>query len=110
MVDLYLEGPDALTPLSDLGVNSFEDFRDGSPPQAKQLVACNPEGYLISFNRPALRATVETVGVDHPVFGTDYAFDEEDTDTIVADFRAVVTDDDDRRRVASETVRTLFDL
>jgi predicted TIM-barrel fold metal-dependent hydrolase len=37
-------------------------------------------------------------------------FDEEDTDTIVADFRAVVTDDDDRRRVASETARTLFDL
>jgi len=65
---------------------------------------------VISFNRPALRAAVETVGVDQLVFGTDYAFDEEDTDTIVADFRAVVTDDDDRRRVASETARTLFDL
>ena len=64
----------------------------------------------MSGTRPALRAAVETVGIDQLVFGTDYAFDEEDTDTIVADFRAVVTDDDDRRRVASETARTLFDL
>lgn len=64
----------------------------------------------MSGTRPALRAAVETVGVDQLISGTDYAFDEEDTDTVVADFRAVVTDDDDRRRVASETARSLFDL
>jgi len=47
MVDLYLEGPDAIELLSDLGVNSFESFRNGSPPKAKQLVACNADGYLL---------------------------------------------------------------
>jgi len=64
----------------------------------------------ISFHRPSLRAAVETVGVDHLVFGTDYAFDEEDTDTIVADLEAVVEDANDRRQIASETARDLFDL
>ena len=47
MVDVYLEGPDIINLLSDIGVNSFENFRNGTPPQAKQLVACNPDGYLI---------------------------------------------------------------
>ena len=42
--DLYIEGPDALALLSDLGINDFESF---DPGQAKQFVACNPEGYLI---------------------------------------------------------------
>ena len=65
---------------------------------------------VISFHRPALQAAVETVGVDHLVFGTDYAFDEEDTDTIVADLEAVVPDETDRRRIAAETARSLFDL
>jgi len=32
---------------SDLAVNSFESFTSGEPPQAKQLVACNPDGYVI---------------------------------------------------------------
>ena len=44
MTDLYIEGPDALRLLSDLGVNSFKDFRHD---QAKQFVACNPDGYVI---------------------------------------------------------------
>jgi glycine cleavage system aminomethyltransferase T len=44
MTDLHLEGPDALRLLSDLGVNSFKTFRVN---QAKQLVACNPDGYVI---------------------------------------------------------------
>jgi len=44
MTDLYLEGPDALLLLSDLGVNSFKNFQAN---QAKQFVACNPEGYVI---------------------------------------------------------------
>src|SRR5262245_11597396 len=44
MTDLYIEGPDALKVLSDLGVNSFKNFKSN---QAKQFVACNQDGYVI---------------------------------------------------------------
>jgi aminocarboxymuconate-semialdehyde decarboxylase len=85
---------------------------DPDTPPAEPITDTLREFYydVISFNQPALRAAVETVGVEHLVFGTDYAFDEEDTDTIVADLEAVVTNEDDRRRVASETSQSLFDL
>mgnify|MGYP003485969090 CR=1 FL=1 len=43
MTDLYVSGPDALTVLSDLGVNSFKSFKVD---QAKQIVVCNPRGYV----------------------------------------------------------------
>ena len=44
MTDLYVEGPDALKLLSDLGVNSFKSFRVN---QAKQFIACNHQGYVV---------------------------------------------------------------
>jgi glycine cleavage system aminomethyltransferase T len=44
MTDLYVKGPDALKMFSDLGVNSFKNFKVG---QAKQFVACNHDGYVI---------------------------------------------------------------
>src|SRR5437773_1789613 len=44
MTDLHVEGPDALQLLSDLGVNSFKNFRVN---KAKQFVACNHDGYVI---------------------------------------------------------------
>jgi len=44
MTDLYVEGPEALKVLSDLAVNSFKNFKAG---QAKQFVACNPDGHVI---------------------------------------------------------------
>src|SRR5688500_19564032 len=44
MTDLFVDGPDALKLLTDLGVNSFKTFKVN---QAKQFVACNPEGYVI---------------------------------------------------------------
>jgi vanillate/3-O-methylgallate O-demethylase len=44
MTDLYVEGPDALRIFSDLGVNSFKNFRVN---QAKQFIACNHEGFVI---------------------------------------------------------------
>jgi vanillate/3-O-methylgallate O-demethylase len=44
MTDLYIEGPDALRLLTDLGVNSFKTFKVD---QAKQFVACNHQGYVI---------------------------------------------------------------
>ena len=44
MADLYVEGPDALALLSQLGVNTFKNFKVN---QAKQFVACNHDGYVI---------------------------------------------------------------
>jgi syringate O-demethylase len=44
MADLAVEGPDALTLLSRLAVNSFEGF---TPDRAKHFVPCNPDGYVI---------------------------------------------------------------
>lgn len=42
------EGHEAIDFFSHLGVNSMEDFRTGDPPQAKQLVMVNPDGYMIA--------------------------------------------------------------
>ena len=44
MTDLYVEGPDGLKLFSDLGVNSFANFKVN---QAKQFVACNHDGFAI---------------------------------------------------------------
>jgi glycine cleavage system aminomethyltransferase T len=44
MTDLYVEGPDALKVFSDLGVNSFKNFKVGL---GKQFIACNDDGYVI---------------------------------------------------------------
>lgn len=47
MVSLYIQGPDALDLIMDLGANNFENFKTGSPPQAKHLILCNHDGYAI---------------------------------------------------------------
>src|SRR5262249_57498404 len=44
MTDMYVEGPDALKLISDLGINSFKNF---GPNKAKQYVACSHDGYVI---------------------------------------------------------------
>jgi vanillate/3-O-methylgallate O-demethylase len=44
MTDLYIEGPDVIRLLSDLGVNSFANFAVN---KAKQFVACNHDGFVI---------------------------------------------------------------
>ena len=44
MTDLYLEGPDVIRLLSDLGVNTFGN---AAVDKAKQFVCCNPDGYVI---------------------------------------------------------------
>jgi aminocarboxymuconate-semialdehyde decarboxylase len=64
----------------------------------------------ISFHQPALWAAIDTVGVDHLAFGTDYPFDEEDVDTAVADVEAVVPSAEDRESIMATTARELFDL
>jgi len=44
MTDLYVKGPDALKVFSDLGINSFANFKVNT---AKQFVACSHDGYVI---------------------------------------------------------------
>ena len=44
MADLFMDGPDTIRLLSDLGVNSFEDFGVN---KAKHYVVCNPNGEVI---------------------------------------------------------------
>src|SRR6266849_5540466 len=44
MVDLYIEGPDALKLLSNLTINSFAKFPVN---RAKQFVACSYDGFVI---------------------------------------------------------------
>ena len=44
MLDLQIEGPGTIELLSHLGVNTFENFAVN---KAKQLVVCNPDGYVI---------------------------------------------------------------
>ena len=44
MTDLYIEGPDVMRLLSDLGVNTFSN---AAVDKAKQFVAVNPDGYVI---------------------------------------------------------------
>ncbi len=44
MVDLYIEGPDALKLISDLAVNSFKGFTVN---KAKQFVPCSYDGHVI---------------------------------------------------------------
>ena len=44
MTDLYVEGPDVIRLLSDLGVNTFGN---AAVNKAKQFVACNHDGYVI---------------------------------------------------------------
>ncbi|WP_428099917.1 vanillate/3-O-methylgallate O-demethylase [Candidatus Rariloculus sp.] len=44
MTDMYIEGPDALKLLSDLGINTVRNF---AVDKAKQFVACNYDGHVI---------------------------------------------------------------
>jgi vanillate/3-O-methylgallate O-demethylase len=44
MTDLYVEGPDTIRLLSDLGINGFKNFGRN---KAKQFVACNHDGFII---------------------------------------------------------------
>lgn len=44
MTDLYIEGPDTVRLLSDLGINKFTNF---GLDKAKQFVACNHQGHVI---------------------------------------------------------------
>jgi vanillate/3-O-methylgallate O-demethylase len=45
-----IEGPGAVDLLSHVGTNNFRKIRDGDPPQALDLLVCNPDGYVIGDN------------------------------------------------------------
>lgn len=47
MQTLRITGPDATDLLAYLGINRFEKIRTKSPPQALNLIMCNPDGYVI---------------------------------------------------------------
>lgn len=89
-----------------------DESADPDAPPARPVLEYLQEFYydVVSFHPPALRAAIETVGVEQFVFGTDYPFDEEDTETIVADLNSAVPAKEDQQRIASETAQELFDL
>ncbi|WP_231188780.1 amidohydrolase family protein [Haladaptatus sp. DYF46] len=64
----------------------------------------------ISFHRPALKAALDTVGIDQFVFGTDFPFDEEDTRAIVSDVEATVESETDLERLMYSNAVELFNL
>jgi vanillate/3-O-methylgallate O-demethylase len=47
MEPCVVTGPEAVDFLERIAVNSFAKIRDGEPPQAINLVCCNPDGYII---------------------------------------------------------------
>lgn len=47
MEPCYIRGSEAVEFLERIAVNNFAKIRDGDPPQAINLVLCNPEGYII---------------------------------------------------------------
>jgi len=44
MVDIYIEGPDALEMIKHLSFNTFKGFAIN---KAKQMIPCTPDGYVI---------------------------------------------------------------
>lgn len=86
------------------------DTRDSRPD--KPIIEYLEEFYYdtISFHQPALNAAIDTVGVDHFVFGTDYPFDEEDIASGLTDIKTVVPSEADREQIMTTTADELFDL
>lgn len=64
----------------------------------------------ISFHPPAIESVIETVGVDHLLFGTDYPFGMEKIEWSLRDIDDLNLEDDDRAAVMGGTAAKLFDL
>src|SRR2546422_1738376 len=65
MTDVYVEGSDAVKVFSDLGINSFKNFKIN---QAKQFVACNHAGYVIGEDRKSTRLNSSHGYISYAVF------------------------------------------
>ena len=86
----------------------------GNPdvPPTKPVVNYLQEFYydVISFHPPALETAVDTVGVEHLMWGTDYAFDMEDLGTSMGHLEAAVPRPDNREKVLTGNAEAVFDL
>lgn len=98
MVDLALEGPDALELLRTVGFNSFQGFEIDN---AKHLAPCSPEGYVIGdvilfylahnrFNLVGRAPALNWIRYHADTGGFDVAYE--------VDQRTAVREDKDRRR------------
>lgn len=98
MVDLALEGPDALDLLTHVGFNSFEGFEVDN---AKHLAPCSPDGYVIGdvilfyldeqeFNLVGRAPALNWIRYHADTGGYDVAYE--------VDQRTAVREDKDRRR------------
>jgi len=63
MTAIHLEGADAIEFISHLGTNSFKSF---GPMQAKQLILCNEEGYLVGDAILTCEASGKLIVVGRP--------------------------------------------
>lgn len=84
---------------------------EGEPPDRPVVEYLREFHYdVISFHPPAIRAAVETVGVDRLLFGTDYPFGIEDADWTIESVETAIPDGDDREAVFGGNAVDLFGL
>lgn len=88
-----------------------EFWSDGDTP-ARPVIDYLREFYYdtISFHPPAIRAAIETVGVDRLLFGTDYPFGIEDAAWTVESVSTAIPDETEREAVFSGTATELFGI
>lgn len=90
-----------------------DQFRsDNGVPPEREVIDYIQEFYYdtILFHPPAMRAAIETVGVDRVLFGTDYPFGMEKAEQTLQDIDELGLSGAERRAVMGETAATLFDL
>lgn len=86
-----------------------EFWSDGGSPDRPILEYLQEFYYdVISFHPPAIRAAIETVGVDRLMFGTDYPFGIEDAEWTIETVEAAIPDADDRDAVFATTALELY--
>lgn len=80
MINLRMEGPDAIDFFDHIGVNNFDNFRNGKPPLAKHLVMVNEEGHMIRDTVLFYLPDRTIVSVGSPVGNNWIAFNAEQSD------------------------------
>src|SRR3972149_6804025 len=84
-------------------------------PECRQNIPRPPSEYLkrfyyddVSYNLPAFRCALETVGADHIVLGSDYPFDLADMDQSVKDVQLVGISEADQKKIYEDNARMIF--
>jgi len=93
----------------DLGFKSYRECREN--------VSKPPSNYLrefyydtaVSFGKPSLLCASELIGMEHILFGTDYPFQRDATDSVTA-LESFCADPQVQRKIFSENAKTLFGL